>query len=77
MERFKKTSVEKKTLLGLALDICKHMSELNKCASEVNECKSGVSGAFKRYLYEKERDERENSCPSSNGILSRWIHITS
>ena len=75
MEMFIKTYAKKKTLLGLAFGIYEGTSALNKCASEVNECKSGVSGAFKRYLYEKERDERENSCPSSNGILSRWICI--
>ena len=70
MERFIKTYAKKKTLLGLALGICEGTSKLNKCASEVNECKSGVSGAFKRYLYEKERDERENSRPGSSKILS-------
>ena len=36
----------------------KGTSESNKCASEVSECKSGMSGAFKQYLYVRER-ERE------------------
>ena len=70
MERFIKASAKKKTLLGLALRICEGTSELNKCTSEVNECKSGMNGAFKQYLYERERDEQENSHLSSNGIRS-------
>ena len=70
MKRFKKTYAEKKTLLKLALNICEDMSESNKCASEVNECESGVIKAFKWYLYKRERDGREYSRLSSNGILS-------
>ena len=47
MERFKKTYVKKKTLLGLALDICEGISEVNECKSEVKEM-------FKQYLYQRE-----------------------
>ena len=54
---------KKKTLLGLALSICQGTSELNKCAREVNECKSGMNGAFKRYLYERERERRAGKFP--------------
>ena len=57
MERFIKTYTKKKTLLRLALGICEGTSELNKCANEVNECKSGVNGVPKQYLYERESDE--------------------
>ena len=74
MERFIKTYAKKKTLLGLAFGIYEGTSALNKCASEVNECKSGVNGAFKRYLYKRER-QGEIFHSSSNGILSRWICI--
>ena len=74
MERFIKTYAKKKTLLGLAFGIYEGTSALNKCASEVNECKSGVNGAFKRYLYKRER-QGEIFHSSSNGILSHWIRI--
>ena len=50
MERFKNTYTEKKVILKLALGIGEGTSELNKCTSEVNDCKSGASGSFKRYL---------------------------
>ena len=53
----------------------KGTSESNKCTSEVSECKSGVSGASKQYLYEREReresDEQEYSYLSFNRIPSR------
>ena len=55
MEMFIKTYAKKKTLLGLAFGIYEGTSALNKCASEVNECKSRVNGVFKRYLYKRER----------------------
>ena len=74
MERFIKTYAKKKTFLGLAFGIYEGTSALNKCTSEVNECKSGVNGAFKRYLYKRER-RGEIFHSSSNGILSRWIRI--
>ena len=47
MERFKNTYAKKKTLLGLALDICESTSEVSECKSEVNE-------VFKQYLYQRE-----------------------
>ena len=50
------------TLLGLAFDICESKSEVNE--------------VFKQYLYKRERDKQENSCPSSNKIHNRWIRIT-
>ena len=38
MERFVKTYLKKKTLLGLALGICEGTSEVNKCTSSVYKC---------------------------------------
>lgn len=75
MERFIKTYAKKKTLLGLALGICEGTSKLNKCASSVYECSSEVNEVFRQYLYQREGDKQENSRPSSNKILSRWIRI--
>ena len=52
---FVKTYAKKKTLLGLALDICEGTSEVNECTSEVNQYKSEVNKAIKQYLYQRER----------------------
>ena len=75
MEKFVKTYAKKKSLIGQALEICEGTSRLNKCASSVCECKSEVNEVFGQYLYQKESDKQENSCLSSNKILSQWIRI--